>query len=90
MGLGCDRFLSSASHGAGRSQSRFAMSRQGVSRDPKSLGLTGVDCITLREECRLEEAPAAYKPIQPIIDAQVKAEMVKVIARLQPILTFKA
>jgi tRNA-splicing ligase RtcB (3'-phosphate/5'-hydroxy nucleic acid ligase) len=90
MGLGCDRFLSSASHGAGRVKSRFSMSRQGACSDEKSLGLTGVDCITLREERRIEEAPAAYKPIQPVIDAQVRAGMVKVVAKLKPILTFKA
>jgi len=55
----------------------------------ETLGLTGVDCITLREERRIEEAPVAYKPIQPVIEAQVKAEMVSVVARLRPILTFK-
>lgn len=66
------------------------MSRQGACRDEESLGLTGVDCITLREERRIEEAPAAYKPIQPVIDAQVQAGMVKVVAKLKPVLTFKA
>lgn len=90
VGLGNDRFLSSASHGAGRAKSRFEMSRQGAFVGNRDLGLTGVDCVTLREERRLEEAPAAYKPIQPIIDAQVEAGMVKVVARLQPVLTFKA
>ena len=52
--------------------------------------MTGVDCVTLREERRIEEAPAAYKPIQPVIDAQVEAGMVRVVAKLKPILTFKA
>ena len=88
--MGNKRFLSSASHGAGRAKSRFSMSRRGACRDEASLGLTGVDCITLREERRIEEASAAYKPIQPVIDAQVNAGMVKVVARLQPVLTFKA
>jgi tRNA-splicing ligase RtcB (3'-phosphate/5'-hydroxy nucleic acid ligase) len=54
------------------------------------LGLTGVDCITLRSERRIEEAPAAYKPITPVIDAQVQAGLVQVVAKMQPILTFKA
>ena len=89
-GLGNERFLSSASHGAGRAKSRFAMSRQGADRNEANLGLTGVDCVTLRAERRIEEAPAAYKPIQPVIDAQVEAGMVNVVARLKPILTFKA
>jgi tRNA-splicing ligase RtcB len=54
------------------------------------LGLVGVDCITLREERRIEEAPVAYKAIAPIIESQVAAGMVQVVAKLQPILTFKA
>ena len=33
--------------------------------------LTGVNCITLRQERRIEEAPAAYKSIQSVIDVQV-------------------
>jgi tRNA-splicing ligase RtcB len=40
------------------------------------LGLTGVDCITLRQERRIEEASAAYKPIPAVIDVQVEAEMI--------------
>nr|WP_280524456.1 RtcB family protein [Nostoc commune] len=54
------------------------------------MGLIGVDCITLRQERRIEEAPFAYKPIQSVIDVQVEAEMVDVVARLSPVLTFKA
>lgn len=88
IGKGNREFLCSASHGAGRARSRFQMSRQKLSDG--ELGLTGVDCITLRSERRIEEAPAAYKPIQPIIDAQVKAGAIGVVARLQPLLTFKA
>jgi hypothetical protein len=49
-----------------------------------------VDGISLRAERRIEEAPAAYKPIQPVIDAQVRAGAVRVVARLEPVLTFKA
>ncbi len=66
------------------------MSRKGACRDEESLRLTGVDCVTLRQECRIEEAGAAYKPIQAVIDTQVEARMVKVVARLKPVLTFKA
>ena len=71
-------------------RSRFELSRRGASQNEETLGLTGVDCITLREERRIEEAPAAYKPIEPVIKAQVKAQMVSVVARLKPVLTFKA
>ncbi len=90
IGKGNDRFLRSASHGAGRARSRFDMSREGVDKSDAALGLTGVDCITLREERRIEEAPAAYKQIQPVIDVQVEAQMVGVVAKMKPVLTFKA
>ncbi|MEM8640003.1 MAG: RtcB family protein [Cyanobacteria bacterium P01_G01_bin.54] len=90
LGQGQPKFLQSASHGAGRAQSRFAIAQQAQKHGEAAVGLTGVDCITLRSERRLEEAPAAYKPIQPIIAAQVAAGMVTEVARLQPLLTFKA
>ena len=90
VGRGNPAFCCSASHGAGRVRSRFDLSRKGASQSEEALGLTGVDCITLREERRIEEAPAAYKPIQSVIDVQVEKEMVSVVARLSPILTFKA
>ncbi len=90
VGKGDRNFSNSASHGAGRLRSRFDLSRGGASQNEEDLGLTGVDCITLREERRIEEAPAAYKPIQSVIDVQVKAGIIDVVARLSPILTFKA
>ncbi|MGK7928515.1 MAG: RtcB family protein [Spirulina sp.] len=88
VGCGSEKFLASASHGAGRARSRFEMQREGAKQGETALGLTGVDCVTLRQERRIEEAPAAYKPIQPIIEAQVVAGIARVVARLQPILTF--
>ncbi|MEH2265236.1 RtcB family protein [Nostoc sp.] len=90
VGRGNPAFCHSASHGAGRLHSRFDLSRKGASQSEAELGLTGIDCITLREERRIEEAPAAYKPIQSVIDVQVEAKMVDVVARLSPVLTFKA
>jgi tRNA-splicing ligase RtcB len=89
VGRGAPGFLCSASHGAGRARSRFTMSNHS-DQDEAALGLRGVDCITLREERRIEEAPAAYKPIGPVIDCQVDAGMVAVVARLRPLMTFKA
>lgn len=90
-GLGHDRFLNSAAHGAGRAISRFELTRAGANYSESDLGLTdGVDCITLRPERRIEEAPAAYKSIDRVIDTQVAAGMVEVVAKMRPILTFKA
>lgn len=85
-GLGCERFASSASHGAGRATDRFSMGR----RDVETLGLAGVHCITLRAERLIEEAPAAYKEIGPVVDVQVEAGIASPVARLRPLLTFKA
>lgn len=91
LGRGSDRFLASASHGAGRATSRGQMGRSVRDRDHEAaLGLVGVECVTLREERRVEEAPAAYKPIAPIIDEQVVAGSISEVARLRPLVTFKA
>ncbi len=59
-------------------------------RGKDKLGLEGVECVTLSEERLVEEAPAAYKPITPVVDAQVKAGMVRQVAVMRPLLTFKA
>mgnify|MGYP000748629884 CR=1 FL=1 len=89
-GQGNPHFLESASHGAGRAVTRFELGRRGSRfTDDHTLGLDGVTCITLKEERRIEEAPAAYKPIGPVIEAQVDARVVRPIARLEPLLTFK-
>lgn len=85
-GLGNADFLCSASHGAGRAHSRHAL----YHKQEDELGLKGVDCITLKAERRREEAPLAYKPIHDVIEAQEAAGMVQRVARLRPILTFKA
>lgn len=84
LGLGSEKHLCSASHGAGRAV------RRGDTRDMKDLGLEGVDCISMREERKIEEAPAAYKDIDQVIALQVQAGIIKLVARMRPILTFKA
>lgn len=88
-GLGNESWLSSASHGAGRSISRNEISFK-AKKDKSILGLDNVECITLKEERMIEEAPAAYKEIGPVIQSQVEEKTVSVIARFSPILTFKA
>lgn len=87
-GLGNERYLSSASHGAGRSKTRYEMRQR--QRNGDDLGLHGVECITLKEERLIQEAPAAYKPIQPVVDVQAEVGIVAPVARLRPVLTFKA
>ena len=81
-GLGSDRCLQSASHGAGRSTARINMKRADM--------VGGIDCIALREERRIEEQPSGYKDIGPVIESQVDAGILSKVAKLRPILTFKA
>jgi tRNA-splicing ligase RtcB len=54
------------------------------------LGLDGVECITLKEERKIEEAPGAYKEIGPVIQSQVEEKTVEVVAVFSPLVTFKA
>jgi tRNA-splicing ligase RtcB len=86
-GLGNADWLWSCSHGAGR-----AVRRQEIrAMRPRNLpGEQTWQCVTLREERRIEEAPQAYKPIGPVIDAQEQAGLIKAAVRLRPWVTFKA
>lgn len=91
LGRGNDRWLNSASHGAGRAVSRGEMGRTVRNEaHAQALGLSHVDCITLREERRVEEAPAAYKDISTVVGAQVQEGIIGLVARMKPLLTFKA
>jgi tRNA-splicing ligase RtcB len=87
-GLGNARFAHSASHGAGRAVSRMEMTWK--SKRAPAVAARQFECITLREERRIEEAPGAYKLIGPVIRAQVEEGLVSTVARMSPVLTFKA
>ncbi|MGO4158607.1 RtcB family protein [Cupriavidus sp. YAF13] len=84
-GLGHTDWLSSCSHGAGRSVRRQASRR--LKSDHANAEWR---CVTLREERRVEEAPEAYKPIGPVLQAQEEAGLIEAVARLKPWVTFKA
>ncbi|WP_416758915.1 RtcB family protein [Roseateles sp. So40a] len=86
LGRGHPDWLWSCSHGAGRRVRRQETRRlQPVDRE-------GADwhCVTLREERRIEEAPEAYKPIGPVIEAQTEAGLIDAVVKLRPWVTFKA
>jgi tRNA-splicing ligase RtcB len=88
VGLGNDAFLSSASHGAGRALTRRAM-RMKDARGER-LGLEGVECISLKRERVVEEAPLAYNAVGPVVDVQTDVGIAKPVARMRPLVTFKA
>ena len=85
-GLGHPDWLWSCSHGAGRSVRRQVMRHQVAA---KQEGLP-FECITLKPERLREEAPQAYKAVQPVIAAQQAAGLITPVARLKPWFTFKA
>jgi tRNA-splicing ligase RtcB (3'-phosphate/5'-hydroxy nucleic acid ligase) len=85
VGHGNPRFLQSASHGAGRKLSRRDMGK--LPRD--QLGLEAVECITLKEERITQEAPAAYKDIEGVVQVQAEVGIASPVARLRPLVTFK-
>lgn len=86
VGCGNPDWLWSCSHGAGRSQRRQAM--RGLTTPCNSP--LPLQCVTLREERRQEEAPAAYKNIGPIINVQQNAGLIQPAIKFRPWLTFKA
>lgn len=85
-GLGNADWLWSCSHGVGRSIRRQAARAM----KPRLADPGSWQCVTLREERLVEEAPHAYKPIGPVISAQEEAGLISPIAALKPWVTFKA
>jgi tRNA-splicing ligase RtcB len=49
-----------------------------------------VECITRQEERMIEEAPAAYKAIEAVVRVQADVGIARPVARMRPLLTFKA
>ncbi|WP_372365346.1 RtcB family protein [Candidatus Uabimicrobium sp. HlEnr_7] len=103
-GKGRELFLSSASHGAGRSLSRGQAIRHDKQKfrafmekfkiitpiDPQRLDLKSrPDIIKKWEEEIKKEAPYAYKDISAVIDSQVQGNIVGTVAELEPIFTIK-
>lgn len=87
VGKGNPDWLWSCSHGAGRAERRQTMRSKKVL---SSVLAQNWQCITLKEERLREEAPAAYKPITPVIESQQHAGLIQSAIKLKPWLTFKA
>lgn len=89
--LGSQKWLDSISHGAGRSSNRArATSCNQKDRKKKDGGEWEFQCETLSQSRLVEEGPWAYKSINEVIDSQSAVGMASKIARLKPIVTFKA
>jgi tRNA-splicing ligase RtcB len=85
-GRGCTAALSSSAHGAGRRLSRTdarrTLSARDVTRELRGVWFDHRIAAGLREE-----APSAYKDVEAVMRAQ--HDLVRVVRRLRPILSFK-
>lgn len=89
---GADTALHSLAHGAGRKWSRKdAHARLSKRFKPAELERTELGSHVICEDRRLlfEEAPQAYKDIRSIIADLEVAKLVRVVARLRPLLSYK-
>ncbi|MEE1736348.1 RtcB family protein [Streptomyces sp. BE147] len=83
-GLGNERSFNSASHGAGRRMSRNAAKRRFSTQDLEDQ-TRGVECR--KDSGVVDEIPAAYKPIEQVIDQQ--RDLVAVVAKLKQVVCVK-
>ncbi|MCK8681157.1 RtcB family protein [Streptomyces lichenis] len=83
-GLGNEASFNSASHGAGRRMSRNAAKRRFSTRDLEDQ-TRGVECR--KDAGVVDEIPAAYKPIEQVIDQQ--RDLVEVVAKLRQLVCVK-
>jgi release factor H-coupled RctB family protein len=84
--------LWSLAHGAGRkwmrSECRERLSRRYTAAQLERTAL-GSRVICDDRELIFEEAPEAYKPISTVMDALQGAGLIRVLARVKPVLTYK-
>ncbi|MEU3654340.1 RtcB family protein [Streptomyces sp. NPDC032161] len=83
-GLGNEKSFNSASHGAGRKMSRNAAKRRFSTRDLEDQ-TRGVECR--KDSGVVDEIPAAYKPIEQVIEQQ--RDLVEVVAKLKQVVCVK-
>ncbi|MEU9058630.1 RtcB family protein [Streptomyces sp. NPDC048430] len=83
-GLGNEKAFNSASHGAGRRMSRNAAKRRFTTRDLEEQ-TRGVECR--KDSGVLDEIPAAYKPIEQVMEQQ--RDLVEVVAKIKQIVCVK-
>ncbi|MCC8381056.1 RNA ligase RtcB family protein [Xenorhabdus sp. PB30.3] len=87
-----EQSLFSLAHGAGRKWGRNeCKSRLAGRYNAQQLSRTalGSRVVCLDNQLIFQEAPEAYKPISGVMDAMVQTGLVKLVARLKPVLTYK-
>lgn len=87
-----DKNLFSLAHGAGRKWNRSSCRERLKSRfSPKTLMQTDFGCRVICNDRELlyQEAPQAYKSIDRVIEMMVQDNLIKVIATLRPLVTYK-
>lgn len=84
-GLGNQEWLNSCSHGAGRK-----MRRHTSKKEKNETSKLPFKIITNNQYRILEEKPAAYKNIDPVIESQVEYKIIEKVAKFKPLITFKA
>ncbi|WP_404359385.1 RtcB family protein [Methylotuvimicrobium sp. KM1] len=84
------RSFSSACHGAGRAMSRHQATKQWQGRSlVDQLAEQGILIRSPSLRGVAEEAPAAYKDVNAVVDAADKAGLAKKVARLEPVICIK-
>lgn len=83
-GLGNKESFESCSHGAGRQMSRKA-AKERISEEVFASSLAGT--YSRASMAYVDEAPAAYKDIDLVIERQ--ADLIEVVTRLRPVITIK-
>lgn len=83
-GLGNDESFHSCSHGAGRVMSR-TQAKKLVSLDEHAVATAGVECR--RDASVIDETPAAYKPIDQVMEAQ--KDLVEIVHTLRQVICVK-
>lgn len=83
-GLGNPESFQSCSHGAGRRMSR-SEARKRITPEEHKLAVTGIECRT--DASVIDESPAAYKPIDLVMNAQ--RDLVEIVYELRQVLCIK-
>jgi tRNA-splicing ligase RtcB len=83
-GKGNPESFESCSHGAGRAMSRSEARRRFTVADHAS-ATAGIECR--KDADVLDETPAAYKPIDAVMDAQ--RDLVEIVHRLRQVVCVK-